>query len=93
MFRGLVTAIRTLTSLPAPGRETDRPASALPWFPIVGMFVGLLLYGMHSLAVEVLGIDWAGGTAAAILLLGIGLTRALHLASGARERRTRCWRS
>ena len=35
MIRGLVTALRTLTLLPVPGRDSARLADALPWFPAV----------------------------------------------------------
>ncbi len=36
--RGFVTAIRTLTILPLPGRESDDLGAALPWFPWSGSF-------------------------------------------------------
>ncbi|HWR00794.1 MAG TPA: adenosylcobinamide-GDP ribazoletransferase [Chlorobaculum sp.] len=75
MLRGLVTAIRTLTLLPVPGREADRFSSSLYWFPVVGLMIGTV---QATLA-------WAGAKAgwvelAALLALGGGvvLTRGLH---------------
>ena len=44
MFEPLVTAFRTLTILPLPGRDSDHPASALPMFPVVGIVIGIIQY-------------------------------------------------
>lgn len=77
--RGLGSAVKTLTSIPWPWRGSKELASSLPWFPVVGLFIGLVLY--------VLGIvwdlspfdEWSGG--AALLMVGaeLWLTRGLHL--------------
>lgn len=77
-MRGLVTAIRTLSILPVPGREADRLADALPWFPVVGALLGWLL------TVPALGLGrvpgiWAEMVAFAMLAGGVLLTGALHL--------------
>ena len=45
---GLAIAFRTLTILSIPGRNAERMASALPWFPIVGLTLGLIIYGSAS---------------------------------------------
>jgi adenosylcobinamide-GDP ribazoletransferase len=79
MLSGLVTAFRTLTILPVPGRETSEQATALPFFPLVGCVLGLLLWGV-SLGNRLLsGNGWPGGIAILMLLTSCALTRGLHL--------------
>ena len=75
IFSGLVTATRTLTWLPVPGRESASFPSALPWFPLVGAFLGLALHGAALLT----GQSWPGGTALLVVAGGALLTRGLHL--------------
>ena len=78
-FQALVTAFRTLTILPVPGREAESMASALFWFPVVGLTMGWIVYGFAG------AVDWAASQkwpeAAAFAALGGGvlLTRGLHL--------------
>lgn len=78
-FAGLVTACRTLSRLPVPGREASCLAQSLPWFPGVGLILGGLLFLLGR------GLDWlvGGGWPQAVALLlvvaGVWLTRALHL--------------
>jgi adenosylcobinamide-GDP ribazoletransferase len=85
-MRGLVTAIRTLTVLWVPGRDAARPASALPWFPLVGGLIGGLVFlpawglelaGRHWSAVGV--YKWPAGVAALLVTLAALLTGGLHL--------------
>lgn len=86
MLRGLVTAIRTLTVLPTPGRDAARPASALPWFPLVGGLLGLLVF-LPAWGLELVGdqwpevgvYKWPAGLAALLVLFGALLTGGLHL--------------
>ena len=78
MTGGLIAAIRTLTILPAPGREAGRMSSALPWFPLVGALLGGAIYGLAA-GVEALSGGWPGGAAAAALAGGVVITGALHL--------------
>lgn len=73
-MNGLVTAIRTLTILPFPGKDADDMASSLPWFPIVGLLLGGILYG-----VAILPIGWPQGAAVLTIIAGVLLTRGLHL--------------
>jgi len=78
-FRGIVTALRTLTALPVPGPDSSTLAGALPWFPTVGFILGVLLYGIAvGLSALTSGL-WPGGVAVAVLIAGVLLTRALHL--------------
>ena len=75
--RGFVTAMRTLTILPWPGREAGSPSSALPWFPLVGAVVG----GMAALAFGLFFqlLLWPGGGAALALIASAVTTGGLHL--------------
>lgn len=76
-MRGLVTAFRTLTILSVPGRDADRMADSLPFFPIVGAVLGVAA-AAGAMALARLA-DWplGGGLAGAALLAA--LTRGLHL--------------
>jgi adenosylcobinamide-GDP ribazoletransferase len=78
-FSPLTTALRTLTLLPAPGRDAQTLAAALPWFPAVGALVGGALYGLMAAAMRLPGGGWPAGAAAAAVLGGTLLTRGLHL--------------
>ncbi|MCG6982088.1 MAG: adenosylcobinamide-GDP ribazoletransferase, partial [Deltaproteobacteria bacterium] len=79
MLRGLVTAIRTLTIFPVPGREASDYSSALPFFPVVGFALGALLW-LVSLIDRFIGDSgWPMGIAILMLVANIISTRALHL--------------
>ena len=79
MWRGLVTAVRTLTILPVPGGEAPSVAMSLYWFPLVGLLIGLLQWGAGGLVGATAIKGWPGGAAAAVLVAGALLTRGLHL--------------
>ncbi len=76
-MNGLLAALGFLTVLPVPGR---RPwpglAPALPYFPVVGLLIGLLLLGADLLLAAILG---PYGRAALTVALWAALTGALHL--------------
>lgn len=77
--KGFSTALKTLTVIPWPGRE-GRLASSLPWFPVIGLLLGLILYGLARLWGLLLPQDaWTGGAAMLLLAAGTGFTRCLHL--------------
>ncbi|MFA5317571.1 MAG: adenosylcobinamide-GDP ribazoletransferase [Dehalococcoidales bacterium] len=40
------TALKFLTVLPAPGRANTEPGQSLPYFPLVGLLLGLVLLGL-----------------------------------------------
>lgn len=78
MFSPLVTAIRTLTTLPIPGHDCDDRSASLPLFPVVGALIGLILY-FEAVGVSRLfsAHSWISSllvTASAVLITG-----ALHL--------------
>jgi len=74
-LRGLVTAVRTLTVLPVPGKDAERFSSALFWFPVVGLFLGLLQAGAGYLAML---SGWPELGASMVLIAGVLLTRGMH---------------
>ena len=78
MLRGLVSAIRTLSILPVPGREAERMSDALPWFPLVGGLLGVMLYGLAWVFSLVPG-GWPEGAAGAVMVGSVFLTRGFHL--------------
>jgi adenosylcobinamide-GDP ribazoletransferase len=75
MLSGLVTAIRTLTALTVPGKDTESFSRSLFWFPLVGLLLGLmqatLAYVGHLFA-------WNELAAAIVVLGGMALTRGMH---------------
>ena len=76
-FRALGTAIRTLTILPCPGREAASLASALPWFPCVGLLIGA---GLVFIGWVIGGlVDWPLGAAAVAVAWMAWVTGGLHL--------------
>jgi adenosylcobinamide-GDP ribazoletransferase len=83
LYSSLVTAFRTLTAIPIPGREAGDRTASLIWFPVVGAILGVLLFGVCLLAE--LGASywcitpWPAATAFAVVFLGAILTRGLHL--------------
>lgn len=77
ILSGFVTALRTLTILPVPGREARHHANSLYYFPIVGVIIG----GLIQLAVWFFArrLDWPIGAAFAGVVVSVWVTRALHL--------------
>jgi adenosylcobinamide-GDP ribazoletransferase len=79
MIKGFITAIRTLSILPVPGKDADNMASSLLWFPVVGLLLGSILYAIVYGAGLVLDNPWPEGIAAVVLGCSVLLTRAIHL--------------
>ncbi len=76
---GIVTAFRTLTILPIPGVDARSPASALYWFPAVGLVIGCMQFGAAA-AASFLCLDrWPELAALAAVGTGVLLTRGFHL--------------
>jgi len=78
-LKGLGAALTTLTILPWPRQESEDLSLSLPWFPIIGLLVGLILYGISLLWSLIPFADWPGGLALIMVASGIYLTRGLHL--------------
>jgi adenosylcobinamide-GDP ribazoletransferase len=74
-MKGLITAIQTLSILPIGGNGCEDFSKSLPWFPLVGLLLGLILAGIAGLCEAVP----AGATAVLLLLAGVLLTRGFHI--------------
>lgn len=74
---GLTTAMRTLTILPFPGKESKSYATSLYWFPIVGWLLGAILVGLGL----VFDLSRVTTDLKSILLviISVFITRAFHL--------------
>ncbi len=79
MIKSFITAIRTLTRIPIKGKDTENFASSLPWFPVVGFLLALLLSGVVLLLRNITNQSWNEATAIFIILLSTLLTGALHI--------------
>ena len=75
MLSGLVTALRTLTVLPVPGRESETFSRSLFWFPVVGLLLGLIQSAVGYFGSR---LAWNELSAALVVLGGIALTRGMH---------------
>ncbi|MBI2437696.1 MAG: adenosylcobinamide-GDP ribazoletransferase [Lentisphaerae bacterium] len=77
IFQGFITAVRTLTILPLPGRDALRVADALYFFPLAGALIGALV----TLAVWCFGavLLWPMGAGVAGVVMSSWITRGLHL--------------
>jgi adenosylcobinamide-GDP ribazoletransferase len=75
MLTGLVTALRTLTVLPVPGKDTETFSHSLFWFPVVGLLLGLMQAALGYLGCR---FTWNELSAALVMLGGIALTRGMH---------------
>lgn len=79
MLNGLITAVRTLTVIPVPGRDARDFSAALYGFVWVGGMLGGLMVGVAWLFQKAGGRSWPEAGALFLLLLGVFLTRGLHL--------------
>ena len=77
ILKSFITAIRTLTILPVPGSEAERPVDSLSFFPLVGELIGGAVLLVAWLMAAKLG--WVAGAAWSGVLVMVCLTRALHL--------------
>ncbi|MGZ0655154.1 adenosylcobinamide-GDP ribazoletransferase [Coraliomargarita sp. W4R53] len=78
MLPGLTTALRLLSILPIPGRESRHFIDGLPWYPAAGAVLGYLVCGACLLA-HIVAPDWGGLLAIVGLFASVCLTRGLHL--------------
>ncbi|MBM4143879.1 MAG: adenosylcobinamide-GDP ribazoletransferase [Lentisphaerae bacterium] len=79
MLRGLITAIRTLTILPVPGRDAEKMSASLPWFPVVGLLLGAILWAVARGAMALTPLFWPEAAGVLVVVGGAVLTRGLHL--------------
>ena len=76
MLSGLVTALRTLTLLTVPGKDTATFSSSLFWFPVVGLLLGLF---QAAIGYAGYAAGWNELAAALVVFGGIILTRGMHV--------------
>ncbi len=76
-MRGFITAFRTLTIIPIPGKDADRFSDAIPWFPAVGAVLGFILAWIARVTFALTG--WASFSTLLTLLFSVMLTGAIHL--------------
>ena len=79
LFKGLITALRTLSILPVPGKDAHDFSKSLYWFVLVGLLLGALLYAVTIGIYQGIGNQWPEASALLIVVLGIFLTRGMHL--------------
>jgi adenosylcobinamide-GDP ribazoletransferase len=78
MFRPFVTAFRTLTIIPFPGKETDEFPLSITGFPLVGLFLGGVVWGF-SQGMQLWGARMTSLLVVLALAMESFLTGALHL--------------
>ena len=74
-MRGLRAALAFLTRVPVGSFDGDDPGRSLPWFPVVGALVGLVVAGVYAGALQLVPALAAAAVAVAI---GVLLTGAFH---------------
>ena len=75
MTGGLVTALRTLTVFPVPGKESATFSNSLYWFPVAGLLLGLL---QAALAYGTALSGWNELAAFMTVFGGLFFTRGIH---------------
>lgn len=72
-----ITAFRTLTLIPLPGKEVENQANSLVFFPVVGAFIG----GLVTLVTWLVGglWEWESGAGVAGVIVATWVTGGLHL--------------
>jgi len=79
MMKGFTAALRTLTSLPLPGDDHSPLSASLPWFPLVGLVLGSIIFTLNALWSLLPFIPWSQGAALVMVVADVYLTRAFHL--------------
>ena len=78
MLNGWITAMRTLTIIPVPGKDARDFSTSLYAFVWVGTLLGGILYGL-TLLLQQVGFEWPEASAFLVVLAGVILTRGFHL--------------
>lgn len=78
-FSGFVSALRTLTIFPIPGKETANLSDSLYWFPLVGLILGSVIFSLIDMLALGGGHTWHSVNAFFAVLLGVIFTGGLHL--------------
>ena len=75
-MRGLITAIRTLTIFPVPGKDADDLSDSLFFFPLVGALLGLVMALVGWCVSSLLG--WPSGAGAVCVAFSVLMTGGIH---------------
>ncbi len=78
-MKNLLTAFRTLTIISWPGKGNDSLSMSLPWFPVTGFTLGLILSSIFFLLQSLPFSEWIMGYAIILVISYTLLTRGLHL--------------
>ena len=78
MINALITAIRTLTIIPIPGKDTANLSKSLLFFPVIGIFMGCIVFALYVLAGLISFKYWGLVSAVALLVVTV-ITGALHI--------------
>jgi adenosylcobinamide-GDP ribazoletransferase len=76
-MKGLITALRTLTIIPVPGRDSEKMSSSLFFFPAVGALIGAAVCACAWVISVKAG--WHTGAAVLCVALSALLTGGIHL--------------
>ncbi|MCE9614003.1 MAG: adenosylcobinamide-GDP ribazoletransferase [Lentisphaerae bacterium] len=79
VLRGLVTAVRTLTTVRIPGADAEHLGAALPWFPVAGAIVGGLVWAAGAVTLRVAPAHWTEAAALIMVVVYVLVTGGLHL--------------
>ncbi|MGE9291491.1 MAG: adenosylcobinamide-GDP ribazoletransferase [Puniceicoccales bacterium] len=78
MLSGFITALRLLSILPVPAKESRNFCDGLPWYPVAGFILGAIVACVSG-AVSHLTPNWPELAALCAVICSIALTRGLHL--------------
>jgi adenosylcobinamide-GDP ribazoletransferase len=78
-FRGFITAFRTLSIIPVPGKDSADFSNALYGFSFVGGVLGAIQFGIFTGFYKLAGNQWPEGLALILVLTGLLLTRGMHV--------------
>jgi adenosylcobinamide-GDP ribazoletransferase len=73
-MNGLVTALRFLTIIPVPGKESEKISSSLPWFPVAGFVIGFIMYLIPAAFSFMHLPEWSAGISLMTVAAGIIIT-------------------
>ncbi len=77
MIRPLVTAFRTLTIVPLPGKDANKLSDSLFFFPLAGAFIAICEYGIMLAGFRIVP-SYPALVALAMAIAGVIITGAIH---------------
>jgi len=78
MFHALLTAFRTLTIIPIPGKDTENFSRSLCFFPLVGALLGIVVFLLYRIG-GLMGLEHPFVLAVLSLAVITWLTGGLHI--------------